>query len=415
MPTNAQLKAVADALEAQDEVRTGNRSEAGWWRRIALAAEGASGSTSEANDTVEGWMLRAAVALEGAFGGSGAEENRTREGLLKRIVDAMELNAGAGTGSLANRLAGAASAVTFGPALLLTFDDGSPLDPLVTFTRASTGTYSDNAGVTQTAAIDAARFDHNPVTLAPLGLLIEEQRTNLLLRSQEFNNASWTKTNCTVGANARTSPDGTANADAIIPSAGSVSVAIQQAATIVAAAPYTYSVYVENGTLGSNWIEITAWDAVTFRRAWFNLATGAKGASLGSPGAWNITAVGGGRYRVDIITTLSGGTTMTCYISPRPANSSLGNVTGDGASPAFYAYGAQLEAGAFATSYIPTVAATVARSADVAKFTPPAGVDLIEYTFDDDTTAQVAVTPEAEYTIPTNLARARIKSIVSVE
>jgi len=60
---------------------------------------------------------------------------------------------------------------------------GGPLDPRVTFTRASTGTYFDVNGTLQTAASDVPRFDYDPITHAPLGLLIEEARTNILLNS----------------------------------------------------------------------------------------------------------------------------------------------------------------------------------------------------------------------------------------
>jgi hypothetical protein len=64
------------------------------------------------------------------------------------------------------------------PSLYLDFTASNTLDPRVTFARASTATFFNSSGVLSTAAIDEARFDYNPTTLAPLGLLIEEQRTN---------------------------------------------------------------------------------------------------------------------------------------------------------------------------------------------------------------------------------------------
>jgi hypothetical protein len=69
------------------------------------------------------------------------------------------------------------------PSLDLNFAAHKKLDPRVTFTRASEGTYFDDEGVMQTADDDEARFDHDPATGESLGLLIEEARTNLLLNS----------------------------------------------------------------------------------------------------------------------------------------------------------------------------------------------------------------------------------------
>lgn len=70
-----------------------------------------------------------------------------------------------------------------GKTLDLSFMTLGTLDPRITFTRASTGTYFDSTGTMQTAATNAPRWDYNPTTLVLNGLLIEEARTNLLLNS----------------------------------------------------------------------------------------------------------------------------------------------------------------------------------------------------------------------------------------
>jgi len=68
-------------------------------------------------------------------------------------------------------------------ALNLNFIANDTLDPRITFTRASTATYTDVDGVLQSSAINAPRFDYDPVTHTPLGLMREAQRTNLVLNS----------------------------------------------------------------------------------------------------------------------------------------------------------------------------------------------------------------------------------------
>jgi hypothetical protein len=69
---------------------------------------------------------------------------------------------------------------------------------------------------TTSAAYYGPRFDYNPVTLAPLGLLIEEARTNLALYSAQFDDAWWAKIGATITANTTTAPDGTAGADKLV-------------------------------------------------------------------------------------------------------------------------------------------------------------------------------------------------------
>lgn len=79
-----------------------------------------------------------------------------------------------------------------GPALGLNFMVPGVLDPRITFTRASTATYFNSAGVMQTAAINAPRWDYDPATLTLRGLLLEDARTNLLLNSAVLSTQSVT-------------------------------------------------------------------------------------------------------------------------------------------------------------------------------------------------------------------------------
>jgi hypothetical protein len=92
------------------------------------------------------------------------------------------------------------------PTLDLNFARVKALDPRITFTRASGGSYVGADGLIKYAGVNEARFDHNPTTGESLGLLVEEQRTNLLLRSEEFDNASWTAEASAITANTKLHP-----------------------------------------------------------------------------------------------------------------------------------------------------------------------------------------------------------------
>jgi hypothetical protein len=89
------------------------------------------------------------------------------------------------------------------PALVLNFVDTTTLDSRITFTRSTTATFVGSDGLIQTAAINAPRFDYDPVTLAPKGLLIEELRRNIFLNSL-INGTSLSTQTVTVTAVAHT-------------------------------------------------------------------------------------------------------------------------------------------------------------------------------------------------------------------
>ena len=87
--------------------------------------------------------------------------------------------------------------------------------PTIAYSGGDNGTYFDQNGVLQTSGTDIPRFDHNPVTGAPLGLLIEEARENLCLQSEDFA-TTWADSAVTpvgVSTNTTVAPDGNTTAD----------------------------------------------------------------------------------------------------------------------------------------------------------------------------------------------------------
>lgn len=248
---------------------------------------------------------------------------------------------------------------TSGLSLSLDFLSGV-LDNRITFTRGSTGTYFNSSGVLSSAAINTPRFDYDPVTLAPKGLLIEEARTNLLTYSEQFDNAAWVKSSATITANATTAPDGTNTADRVQATAPAV---VTQDA-VVNATSATYTIYAKQGsgaTEGSRFLLRNVTTATNLIGILLDYSTGGITYTVGSSGA-SATNVGNGWWRISLsaATGITSGNQLSCYVG----------FTGGGSAGQFmFAWGAQLEAGAFATSYIPTVASTATRSADVATMT----------------------------------------------
>lgn len=236
---------------------------------------------------------------------------------------------------------------------------------------SAASTYTRNNG-----GVYPPRFDYDPVTRAPRGLLIEEQRTNLLLRSEEFDNASWVKASATVTANAAVSPDGTMDADKVIVNngvtlgTGSAAGVRQTNSKSASATTYAYSTFLKVGEFNRAFLFMSNSPTTASARALFDLAAGTVSAPV-TVGAFSgasaaITPFGNGWYRCTLIATSDADPTIRCDVFPADSVA----VTGDGTS-GIYLWGAQLEVGAFATSYIPTVASQVTRTADVAAITAP--------------------------------------------
>lgn len=240
--------------------------------------------------------------------------------------------------------------------------------PTPVFTRASSATFVGSNGLIQTAATNIPRFDHTSAGVCR-GLLIEESRTNLCLQSEDMNSATWGKVNGTISNNFGTSPDGTTNADKFVEDSALTGKYFRQAnlVTIANGTVYTWSVYAKAD--GRNFCSVQGDTSSGFLgTASFDLLNGTVGAVTAGATA-TIQSVGNGWYRLAVTSTSTGtGVRPGFLLRTNATGTTTQNYQGDGVSGVLF-WGAQLEAGSFATSYIPTTTGTAARSADVCSIT----------------------------------------------
>jgi hypothetical protein len=241
------------------------------------------------------------------------------------------------------------------PTLDLKFAKDKKLDPRITFSRASSGTYVDENGLIQSAATNEARFDHDPVTGESLGLLVEEARTNNIFYSQSIQ--SWSASGMTIQGNATASPDGTVTAAKLIASNGANFTEARTNSFSLSGAA-TFSCFLKSAGFTSASLRFGQDNT---KSAQFNLVAGTVTNIGASVSAYEIKPVGNGWYRCSITASDYSGYSGIFVAA-------WDGIFGNGVDGVF-AWGAQLEAGAFPTSYIPTVASTVTRAADVSSIT----------------------------------------------
>ena len=238
-------------------------------------------------------------------------------------------------------------------------------------TRGTTATRFNSAGLIESVASGVPRLDYytSGGTAGCPALLVEASAQNVLLQSETFN-TSWTL----VGLNAfgsgsvanstgTTDPFGGTNSDYIQENASAgTHVILQTPAGQVSGTTYTFSCFVKSAQRTQvNFLNNAGGGA----NATFNLSAGT--ATLGVGVSALIQNYGNGWYRC--ILTYTPTATVNFNVQVRLADAS-GNTsyTGTGTS-GLYIFGAQLETGSVATSYIPTTAAAVTRNADVINLT----------------------------------------------
>lgn len=232
------------------------------------------------------------------------------------------------------------------PRLALDFTTGV-LDPRVTVARAlNTATAINSSGFIAVVNANLPRFDYDPVTLQPRGLLIEEARTNVCFSSGNLGNLTYWSGDTsggsvpTVTANYAVAPDGTTSAARLQVNRGAGTFSRWRSAS----SPTTLGQYT-----ASVWLRTTSGTGT----ANVGLRTNATGINVVVTGQWQ-------RFSVTDASTTN---------VPDLQIMSFTSIPGNDVSFDVLAWGGQTELGSFATSYIPTAASSVTRNADVVSMT----------------------------------------------
>ena len=291
----------------------------------------------------------------------------------------------------------------YGPTINWNLTGSLPSGTTFTRTQASpqTTTAIGSDGLLKYFNANEPRFDYDPVSLAPLGLLYEPQRTNVLALSRSI--SMWTNNAAlSVTDNFYTSPDATQNASQIVTDGAFKG--RYSGAAVAANTSYAVSGYVKSFS-GSHIIRVGAQNAEGgTSNALIHIDTVTGAIADSKPAAYDAYSVllpnGWTYFKYRILT----GAAQT-YVSYLAYAIDGGSV--------FSVWGVQIEAGTIASSLIQTNGSAATRATDQLSFTIPSGVTTLRYTFDDNSTQDVTVSAGA-YTVPTNLNRPNIKRIVSV-
>ncbi len=249
---------------------------------------------------------------------------------------------------------------------------GANVDGVKYFTTQNGNTVASNVVTEATGAAIPDATLH--------GYVSEGARTNALIYSEQFDNAALiandTNLLATV-ADAAVAPSGASSADKIIPDTNNLSHFTLQNSSITSGTTYTQSYFVK--AAGYSFVQIASSTGFDMTNTWanFNLSNGTLGAV--GPGTFttNIQAFPNGWYRISLsaaATSTVSGRFVIAVLNADTA-SRIPSFAGDGTS-GVYAWGAQLEAGAFASSYIPTTATSVPRNGDLLTYPTTGNINI---------------------------------------
>ena len=238
----------------------------------------------------------------------------------------------------------------------------------MTSTRATTDTRVNENGLIETVASNVPRIDY---TSGQGAILVEPQSTNSVLRSEDTDNVIWIKEFISSSNNNTLSPSGVLNASKIF--ANSTSNIYTRrlrtpSAAVTSGITYTSSFFVKKAQ----------YNFIHFRYSYgggdiglcLNMNTFAvtQGFIDGNnptsfPPSYFVVNYPNGWVRV--VATFTAPSTTNFILFVQPSTSATTTLHTPVLNDGFFFWGAQLEAGSYATSYIPTVASTVTRNADV--------------------------------------------------
>jgi len=231
-------------------------------------------------------------------------------------------------------------------------------------TRGSNATRINKDGLIETVTGNTPRLNYPLIDGVVNGcpsLLLEPSRTNLVRYSEAFDNAYWNKSGSSV-TSGFISPTGALGAFKLVED---TSAGFHRVYSINAVASGTYSFYAKKGE--RRYIQIGAGNTGSLGiTALFDLELGVV--SNITVGDAKIEFIANDWYRCSVSGSGNGGvTSLNLYLCDNDVINSSYSYAGDGTS-GVYIFGAQLEQGSYASSYIPNfgTALGVTRLADTA-------------------------------------------------